>query len=309
MLLARPDPRPARARRRRRPDGPGLDVDVTVDRPRLARRAPRQPVLLRPRRARRRPRPRRRRGRARRGRGARRPPRSTSTCPCLVVPDTRPAMAAAGRAVQRRPGVVDDGGRHHRHQRQDHDHLPAARHLRGGRAARPRCSARCRAPAPRPRRPSCRPGWPACATGACEVVAMEVSSHALALHRVDGTRFAVGRVHQPEPRPPRLPRDDGGVLRGQGPAVRARASPTGPWSTSTAPTAASCSTRPRSRPPASRSTTSTDLVVGASGSRFTWRGQPVDVRPRRPLQRGQRPGRGRGGRGRRASTRRRSPPG
>ena len=34
------------------------------------------------------------------------------------------------------------------------------------------------------------------------------------------------RVHQPEPRPPRLPRHDGGVLRGQGPPVRARPAPT-----------------------------------------------------------------------------------
>ena len=34
-------------------------------------------------------------------------------------------------------------------------------------------------------------------------------------------RLRRGRLHQPEPRPPRLPRDDGGVLRGQGVAVHA----------------------------------------------------------------------------------------
>ena len=51
---------------------------------------------------------------------------------------------------------------------------------------------------------------------------MEVSSHALALHRVDGTRFAVAVFTNLEPRPPRLPRRPWRLLRGQGPAVRAR---------------------------------------------------------------------------------------
>ena len=35
---------------------------------------------------------------------------------------------------------------------------------------------------------------------------MEVSSHALALHRADAIHFAVARLHQPDPGPPRLPR-------------------------------------------------------------------------------------------------------
>ena len=34
-----------------------------------------------------------------------------------------------------------------------------------------------------------------------EAVAMEVSSHALALHRVDGTRFRVRGIHEPQSRP------------------------------------------------------------------------------------------------------------
>ena len=59
---------------------------------------------------------------------------------------------------------------------------------------------------------------------------MEVSSHALGA--APGRRHPVrGRgVHEPEPGPPRLPRHDGGLLRGQGPPVRARLSPTAPSS-------------------------------------------------------------------------------
>ena len=41
--------------------------------------------------------------------------------------------------------------------------------------------------------------------GGDRACAMEVSSHALSLNRVDGIRFAVGGVHQPHPGPPRLP--------------------------------------------------------------------------------------------------------
>ena len=71
---------------------------------------------------------------------------------------------------------------------------------------------------------------------------MEVSSHALALHRVDGTRVRRRRVHQPRPRPPRPARHRGGVLRGQGAAVRAASWPRSASSTSTTRTAACCST-------------------------------------------------------------------
>jgi UDP-N-acetylmuramoyl-L-alanyl-D-glutamate--2,6-diaminopimelate ligase len=51
-------------------------------------------------------------------------------------------------------------------------------------------------------------------------VVMEVSSHALALGRVAGTRFAGRRVHQPLAGPPGFPQRHGRVLRGQGHAVR-----------------------------------------------------------------------------------------
>ena len=59
---------------------------------------------------------------------------------------------------------------------------------------------------------------------------MEVSSHALALKRVDGMRFAAGDLHQPDARPPRLPRGHGDLLRGEAPAVRDAAAPTRPAS-------------------------------------------------------------------------------
>ena len=54
----------------------------------------------------------------------------------------------------------------------------------------------------------------------CGACAMEVSSHALALSRVDDTRVRRGRVHQPDPRSPRLPRRHGELLPGEAPAVR-----------------------------------------------------------------------------------------
>ena len=49
------------------------------------------------------------------------------------------------------------------------------------------------------------------ADAGCTHVVMEVSSHALAQSRVDGLTFAGGGVHQPDPGPPGLPRDHGGL--------------------------------------------------------------------------------------------------
>ncbi len=54
---------------------------------------------------------------------------------------------------------------------------------------------------------------------------MEVSSHGLDMHRVDGTRFAVAVFTNLVAGPPRLPRDDGGLLRRQGAAVHPRSCP------------------------------------------------------------------------------------
>ncbi len=64
-------------------------------------------------------------------------------------------------------------------------------------------------------------------------VAMEVSSHALAMRRVDGIRYDVGCLHQPLRGPPRLPRRHGGLLRREGVPVRrpAAAAARSWWST------------------------------------------------------------------------------
>ena len=51
-------------------------------------------------------------------------------------------------------------------------------------------------------------------------VAMEVSSHALAMGRVDGIALRRRRLHQPVRGPPRLPRRHGRLLRREGAAVR-----------------------------------------------------------------------------------------
>ena len=67
---------------------------------------------------------------------------------------------------------------------------------------------------------------------------MEVSSHALALERVDGCALRGGRLHQPDPRPPRLPRRHGGLLRGQAAAVRHAAARRRPRRSSTPTTTA-----------------------------------------------------------------------
>ena len=50
----------------------------------------------------------------------------------------------------------------------------------------------------------------------CTAVAMEVSSHALALGRVDGVVLRRRGVHQPQPGPPRLPPRPRGLLRREG---------------------------------------------------------------------------------------------
>ncbi len=48
-----------------------------------------------------------------------------------------------------------------------------------------------------------------------DVAAIEVSSHALALHRVDEINFSVVGVHEPHSGSPRLPRGHGGLLLSQ----------------------------------------------------------------------------------------------
>ena len=55
--------------------------------------------------------------------------------------------------------------------------------------------------------------------------AMEATSHGSEQNRLlEGIRFSVARLHEPEPGPPRPPRDDGELLRGEAAAVRRGAS-------------------------------------------------------------------------------------
>ena len=142
--------------------------------------------------------------RSRRGRGADRPRRRADApappaLPVLVAPDPRAVLGASPRASTATRSA--DGHRRHRHHRQDHHQLPGR-----GRAARPpgdtgligtvetriggeRVTRAC---APPPRRPTCTRCSRRCSSAGVDAVVMEVSSHALALGRVDGVRFAVG---------------------------------------------------------------------------------------------------------------------
>ena len=54
----------------------------------------------------------------------------------------------------------------------------------------------------------------------CGACAMEVSSHALSLRRVDGITLRRRRLHEPDARPSRFPRRHGRLLPRQAPAVR-----------------------------------------------------------------------------------------
>ena len=150
-----------------------------------------------------------------------------------------------GRGLLRPPGPGPDHGRGDRHQRQDHGDPP-------GRRLDPRAG---RAPDRRDRHPGRGPdhargarlsaAWPASAT-----TGPAGGGHGGLVPRPRPApggrdRLRRRRLHQPQPRPPRPPRHHGGVLRGQGPAVRRRSGPSGPWSTSTTPGAAAWPTAGR----------------------------------------------------------------
>ena len=91
--------------------------------------------------------------------------------------------------------------------------------------ARPACSARStvvvggararRSRAPRRRRSICSATFRAMLDAGDVACAMEVSSHALELHRADAIHFAAAVFTNLTPGPPRLPPDDGGLLPGQ----------------------------------------------------------------------------------------------
>ena len=87
---------------------------------------------------------------------------------------------------------------------------------------------------------SARTARASCATRAPGAWRWKSSSHALDQGRVDARALRRGGVHQPHPRPPRLPRRHGRLRRGEGEAVRAGRRCARRWSTSTTPSAASC---------------------------------------------------------------------
>ena len=161
-------------------------------------------------------------------RGRRRSTRRTS--PRGARARSRAALLGArGGAPGRRPERRAHAGRRHRHQRQDHHHVSARVDLARRGASPGRRSARSRTASPAPSRPAPfttpeRPDAPALlaemrrgghdARGDGGVVA-----RARAASASTRLRFDAARLHQPDPRPPRLPRRHGDVLRRQGAAL------------------------------------------------------------------------------------------
>ncbi len=134
--------------------------------------------------------------------------------------------------------------------------------------------------------------------GGVQAVAMEVSSHALDLHRVDGTWFAAAVFTN-------LSRDHLDYHQTMEAYFEAKARLFDPAFTDRAvvnldsPYGRLLSRLGQgAHRRASASTTPTTSSWARQGSRFTWRGHPVTLVAGRALQRGQRPGRGRGGGGR-----------
>ncbi len=158
--------------------------------PRLASRASGIVVRLPSGRGLRRARPRRPRRRLGRCRAARRSRadgrrRHTATGGRRHPPRARTALVDRLRP----PEPHAHHRRHHRHQRQDDDRPAAGRGVRGQRLADRGSSARSTAPAPRPEAPELQALLASFRDDGASAAVLEVSSHALALHRVDGTEF------------------------------------------------------------------------------------------------------------------------
>ena len=180
-----------------------------------------------PRFARRRPRPRPAGGRRGR-RGAGRRAAADVPVPQLVVPSVRHAMPVAANLFFGNPSAELDRRGGHRHERQDHLGVPApldprcrrpaARRADEHRAAGRRLGPPDRAEHARGDRPA--EALPRDARGRRP----ELRDGGDVDRRRPGTprRHALrgAPVHEPDPGPPRLPRDDGGLLRGEARALR-----------------------------------------------------------------------------------------
>ncbi len=146
--------------------------------------------------------------------------------------DTRRALSALAAAFYGDPSHALDVDRHYRYQRKDDDDAhdrghserraelpcgvaePSARSFANAIVAAGEYDAAAARAAPAAR---------GMRDAGAEAVAMEVSSHALALDRVDDVRFRAAASDERHARPSRFSRDARGVCRGEAPALRARA--------------------------------------------------------------------------------------
>ena len=154
-----------------------------------------------------------------------------STCPCRSSSSQtrRAAMAVAADEFFGHPTRELAGRRRHRHERQDDDAPSCSTRCSRRRAAARACSARSRRAsaasggrpcARRPRRSTSSARSARCSTRATAAARSRRPRTAPSSRRLDGVRFAALVFTNLTPGPPRLPRDDGALLRGQAAAVR-----------------------------------------------------------------------------------------
>ncbi len=126
--------------------------------------------------------------------------------PELQVASVRAAMGPISAAVVGGRRRTPDGRRHHRDQRQDHHHPPAAGDPRGRSGRSAGVIGTLTGARTTPEAPDLQRGSRPSLTAGGAAVAMEVSSPRP--RPAPGRRDPLPRrrVHQPEPRPPRLPR-------------------------------------------------------------------------------------------------------
>ena len=179
----------------------------------------------------------------RRGVRAGRPSRSGAVAVVAETGAARGVPRAVGRGQRRAAGArrcwprtstairaADARGRHHRHERQDDHVVPAARRSSRRPASGAACIGTVRLPHRRrrarrgahhargARRPAaCCARWSTRAAARARWRCRRTRSRSGAS---TAPRFAAGGLHQPDARPPRLPRRHGAVLRGQAAAVR-----------------------------------------------------------------------------------------